>query len=471
MRRWVAVAILVGACAKKAGKDEPVQETKAPAVDAAPKVAGPDRWAASAVVGSGLNDFLITFDGPAATLEVNGAKLPLTNVTYTADRIAFTLDKPGGGSEVFELARQGDRADGTDTVMGTELVVRMSRLADGEAPRSAFLRPQTPRPPFPYASRDLDVTAPDGSTLAGTLTIPEGAGPFPAVILLSGSGQEDRDETIFGHKPFLLLADTLTRAGIATYRFDDRGTGKTTGAIGSLDTEIADAGAIIDALKQVAELDPTRLGLIGHSAAGIVAPAAAVAHPVAFIVLLAGCTRSGADYAAYQTAQTVIAAGGDEAAVATQRELQAKVTAAALQGEAEVRAVFTEMIAPMLEAQLGRTPTAEELEAAVAPQVAGVMDPWSLSYFRHDPRDAWKQLAIPALLLVGTKDTQVPAQMTIDALAEVVPADRLTAKPLDGLNHLFQRAGTGQVEEYVTIDETFDPGALAIVKDWILSHT
>jgi hypothetical protein len=472
-----AVALLaVVACS--GGKASAPAGPDAAMVKAAPDAAAapaPDRWATTAAVGAELRDFVVTFDGATATLAVEGATLPLADVTYAADRIAFTLEKPGAPEsswERFELTRTGDRAEGTDRIGGVSLPVRMVKLAAGEPPRSAYPRPQTPRPPFPYRERELVVDAPGGARLAGTLTVPEGAGPFPVVIFLSGSGQQDRDETIFGHKPFLFLADRLTRAGIATYRFDDRGTGATVGPRGTLDTEIADAAAVVDAIAAQPELDPDRIGLIGHSAAGMVVPNVALTRPVKYAVLLAGCTRNGRVYAAYQTERAARAAGADDAAIAEQQALQARLTDAAVESPEAARAVLVELVTPQLEAALGRAPTAAEIDEAIAAPLAEATDPWYVSYFRIEPTEAWKQLSIPVLLLVGGKDTQVPADLTIDALAGAVrdPA-LLTARKLDGLNHLFQRAGTGEVDEYLTLEETFDPAAAELVTSWLVERT
>jgi pimeloyl-ACP methyl ester carboxylesterase len=346
----------------------------------------------------------------------------------------------------------------------------MVRLADGEPPRSAYPRPQTPKPPFPYASRELVVPAPDGGKLAGTLTVPPGPGPFPALLLLSGSGQQDRDETIFGHKPYLILADRLTRDGFAVYRFDDRGTGKTTGAIGTLDTEIADAGAVVELLATQPEIDPKRIGIIGHSTGGMVTPNVAVAHPVAFVVSLAGPSVSGRELVPLQLAISARARGAPETQVSALVELQTKVGAAVLEGEARLRATLTEVTRPQLAAALGRAPTEAEIAQAIAKPVADALQPWTLSFFRLDPRIAWRKLQIPILLVIGDRDTQVPADITIKTLQESLSpaaAARLVVAKRRGLNHLFQNAKTGALDEYVELDESFDPATLDLISGWL----
>ncbi len=446
-----------------------VEPVKAPA--------STERWGASLVMGMDLKDFVVelakTGDKWTGTLASSTKKpRPLSDVTLGDDRIAFTLQKPGSPEstwEHFDLQRKGGSASGTATIGGATLPVKMVKLADGEAVRAAYPRPQTPKPPFPYEEREVTVDAPDGGKLAGTLTFPKGAAPAPAVLLWSGSGQQDRDETIFGHKPFLIVADRLTRTGFAVLRLDDRATGKTTGAFGTLDTEIADAGAAIDFLKAQKEVDPKRVGIIAHSTGGMVAPNAALTHPVAFIVSLAGVALPGRELVPLQ--QAAIAKASGTPVVAEQVALQKKIGEASLKGPAEVKRLLVEAFAPPMEKALGRKPTEQELDQAIAKPLAEATSPWPVSFLRIDPREAWKKLTIPVLLVVGDLDVQVLADPTIAALTgshgkpEVV-----TTKKLAGLNHLFQHAKTGLPEEYIEIDESFDPAALDIVAVWLAAQ-
>ena len=475
-------------CAACKGKD---QGDKATGSGAAPPVAtsgsavgdatsGAERWSATFVVGGSLRDLPITFakHGAAWTgsLDAGGGHvLPLGDVALGPDHIAFTIEKPNAPKatwEHYELSRAANagEASGAGSVGGMAIRVRMVRLAAGEAPRSAYPRPQTPRPPFPYEARELEVPTLDGGKLAGTLTIPPGAGPFPAVVLLSGSGQQDRDETILGHKPYLIVAHRLTRQGFVTYRFDDRGTGKTTGAVGTLDTEITDAGQIVDLLAKQPEVDPKRIGVIGHSTGGMVAPNVALHHPVAFLVSLAGPTVSGRELVPLQLAIGARAKGASEAQIHDLVELQTKVSAAALEGEAKVRATLTEIAQPQLAKALGRAPTDAELAQAIAKPLADSLQPWTLSFFRLDPREAWRKLELPVLLVIGERDTQVPADITIKTLEESLsPAARakLTVAKRPELNHLFQHAKTGALDEYVEIGESFDPATLDTIAAWL----
>ena len=472
MRRLAWLVVCVVGCARSS--TDSVREGSAVAAPAIVEVT--ERWSASIVLGANIRDFVVRFTPGAkttATLEgLTAEPLPLADVTLSADRIAFTLEKPNAPRETWEhyqLARTGDSATGTGTVAGSTLQIAMVKLGRLDAPRSAFSRPQTPKPPFPYATREVVVTAPDGGALAGTLTLPTAAAAAPAVLLWSGSGQQDRDETIFGHKPFLLVADRLTRAGFVVLRLDDRGTGKSTGAVGTLHTEIADAGAAIELLRSQKEVDPKRVGMIVHSTGGMVGPNVALAHPLAFLVSLAGVAIPGRDLVLLQ--QQIAAKAAGTTVPPEQAALQKAIGEAALGGADKVKAVLTAAVTAQLEKVLGRAPTPAEVTQAIAQPLAQATNPWALSYFTIDPRTAWKKLSLPVLLVVGELDTQVPANETIAAL-EGAHANKaaVTTRRLPGLNHLFQHAKTGGTEEYVMLEETFDPATLDLITTWLVER-
>jgi dienelactone hydrolase len=478
-RGLVVLGLVVGAgCGSKREPAKETHDAKAkPAADAG-ATATPTRevWSATLILVNELRDLVITFErtGDAWTASmlvpsVTKKTLPLSDVHLEPERIAFTLEKPGlpeTAWEHYELTRAKDAGEASGMLSGA-VVIEMARLGAGEAPHSVVRRPQTPQPPFPYQARDVVVDAPDGGKLAGTLTVPEGTGPFPAVLLISGSGQQDRDENIYGHRPYLILADRLTRDGFVTLRLDNRGTGKTTGDLGTLDTEIDDGVASVAFLKAQPEVDAARIGLIGHSTGGMVAPHVAVkTHAIAFIVSLAGPSVTGAELVPLQLEIAGRAAGTPEDELQKALEQQRKVSAAAVRGEA--KAALTEMATAEMAAGLGREPTAAEVEAAIAQPLAEVTAPWTLSFFRLDPRAAWRQLEIPVLFVVGEKDTQVPADVNVKTLEEsVTKPTLLTAKKLPGLNHLFQHAGSGFQDEYGTIEETFDPATLDVIATWL----
>ena len=375
--RSILVVVALAACGKQPEQPPPKVAEPAPKpAEPAPKAAPDERWSATLVVGANFKELVVHFANGAAAFEgLTPEPLPLEGVTLAPDRLAFTLKKEKG-SEVYELARTGDTAKGEGRIGSHTLKIRMVKLAEGEAPHSAYLRPQTPVPPFPYDQREVAIDAPDGGKLAGTLTLPKGVARAPALLLWSGSGQEDRDETIYGHKPFLVLADRLTRAGIAVLRLDDRATGKTIGAVGSLDTEIADAGAAIDYLAKQPEIDPKRIGMAGHSTGGMVVPNVALAHRVAFAVSLAGVAVPGRDLVLLQ--QVALAKANGTTVPPEQAALQKQLGEAAVKGPDEVKRVLLEVAGPQLEKALGRKPTQAEIDQAIAKPLADISQPWTL---------------------------------------------------------------------------------------------
>ena len=319
-----------------------------------------------------------------------------------------------------------------------------------------------------------------GIKLAGTLTLPDSGGPFPAAVLITGSGPEDRNEAIFGHKPFLVLADYLTRRGIAVLRCDDRGVGKSTGDYTSATTEdlASDALVQVEYLKTRKEVDPARIGLIGHSEGGIIAPIVANrTEDVAFVVLLAGTGLPGDSVLMLQTALIARSNGATDSAVVEMTRLERRILDIVMQNEdtakagAALRALFRESLAGMDERgkeALGFT------EESIDAQVSTVLTPWFRYFLRYDPRPALRALKAPVLAIIGGKDLQVAPDVNLPAIKSVLEAGGnkdYTVRELPGLNHLFQHAETGAVTEYAKIEETIAPEALELVGDWILEHT
>ncbi len=337
-------------------------------------------------------------------------------------------------------------------------------------------RPQTPKPPFDYATRDAvyDNDA-DKSHLAGTLTLPKGDGPFPAVLLITGSGTQDRDETLFGHKPFLVIADALTKAGFAVLRVDDPGAGGSTGDLqnATIESHARDAEAGIAFLKAQKEVDPKRIGLIGHSEGGIIAAVVgARSKDVAFLVSLAGTGLSGAEINPAQIEAILRAQGkmkpeGVKAVVDAQRKLMKllakdaddKALDAALKEAGEAASKYA---------------SSDEERAAVQKEIgaasATLKMPWFKSFVKLDPAVHWAKVKVPVLALNGDKDTQVPADANLAAIKSALGrAGNKDAemRKLAGLNHLFQPAETGLVDEYAKIETTFDAKALEAMTAWL----
>ncbi len=343
-------------------------------------------------------------------------------------------------------------------------------------------KPQEPVPPLPYAAKEVTYENPKGRVhLAGTLTIPEGLGPFPAALLLSGSGPEDRDEAVFGHRPFLVLADYLTRHGVAVLRVDDRGVGASTGSLaGTTMTDLVD-----DALCGVAylrarpEIDPARIGLIGHSEGGMVGLAATVRSngAVAYLVLLAAPGVTGDSLILMQTAAIRRSSGASEADIAGEQVLEAKIYDAlkALGDSASVapgvQALLAQLLATLPEDQAKAMGGRDRLAAQ---QLKVLLSPWFRFMIAYDPRPTLTQVRCPVLAMNGEKDQQVPARKNLGAIEAAFHTGGnpdATVRLMPRLNHLFQTCDLGTIAEYATLDETFAEAALDTLGGWIVKRT
>ena len=465
------VAIPMGSAGSAVAAPEPPKETR-------------EVWSGTLVLPADLRDIVVNFverGGTwSATLEIPSAKvtgLALADVALEPDAIRFTLVKPSmpAANEQFVFVRTGATATGTLLIAGQSFPAKLVQLKPGEAPRPAIARPQTPKPPYPYAEREVTIEAPEAGVLAGTLTIPAGNGPFPAVVLISGSGQQDRDETLFGHRPFRVIADRLTRDGFAVLRTDDRATGKTKGAIGSLETDIGDGRAAFEWLAKQPEVDPKRVGVIGHSVGGIVAPTiAARTQKVAFVVALAGPGVPGWELIPMQIEAMMVAAKLPAPVAARIARAQRAVGAAVVKGDQ--KAIRTALKASLVEAAsaIGQPkPDDAVLEAVVEQKLPEVTNAWTVSFFKSDPAAAWRKVKCPVLAVIGDKDLQVPAAINLAKTTEALKAARnrdVTAVTRPGLNHLYQHAETGSIEEYGAIEETFDPATLELVAKWLVER-
>jgi hypothetical protein len=338
-------------------------------------------------------------------------------------------------------------------------------------------RPQTPKGPFPYDVHEVQYENPAGNvTLAGTLTVPKGAGPHPAAVLISGSGAQDRDETLFGHKPFLVLADHLTRRGIAVLRVDDRGVGGSTGStVQSTSADFAtDVLAGVKFLGKRTDISAKAIGLIGHSEGAIVAPlAASQSADVAFIVMLAGTAFSGEEII-YQQGEAILKASGmPESNRAVQRQIQRRIfaimkevaedSAARQRIEAEVRQIINKLDETEAKA-LG------DINQYIKAQADQVLNPWFRHFLTYDPRVALRKVRCPVLALNGEMDLQVlPKENLAEIRAVLAEAGHkdFRVKELPGLNHLFQQSKSGLPIDYGQIEETISPAVLELIAGWI----
>ena len=337
-------------------------------------------------------------------------------------------------------------------------------------------RPQEPKPPFPYRTEEVTVINPKAKVrLTGTLTLPTGKPPFPAVILLTGSGAQNRDEEIFGHKPFLVLADYLTRRGFATLRMDDRGVGGSTGDMSEATTlDFAeDALAAMAYLKSRREIDPKRIGLLGHSEGALVATiAAARSQEVAFIVLLAGTGVPGEQILFRQAELIARKSGVPDNAIERNRLLQGRVFEILRREPDNEKAA--KQIAEALVANLARGTLPEAQRQALESQARNYTRPWFRVFIDLNPAEYLRKVKCPVLALWGANDLQVDPAQNMPAVEKALKAGgnkRFTLRKLPGLNHLFQKSDTGLPTEYAKIEETFNPDALKLIGDWLQSVT
>ena len=415
---------------------------------------------------------LLTMDSPDQGAE----DLPVTALALVGDSLTFEMSYLGGAFR-GALAPGWTDLSGTWTQAGQRLGLRLA-LSDS-AP--SFRRPQDPEPPLPYAAEDASYENPrDGTRFAGTLTIPEGAGPFPAALLITGSGAQNRDEAIMGHRPFLVIADYLTRRGIAVLRVDDRGVGGSTGNLmaSTIDDNAGDALAGVAYLRAHPKIDPARVGLIGHSEGGWVAPlAASRSSDVAYVVLLAGPAVSGEELRYAQTRAFAEASGDPEPLIAgniavarrmyeiIKSEPDDSLARARLRGVVE--GVTAELPAEQA-AALDSAWSGPDMEQQFEQQLGLMVTPWFRYLLAYEPEPALASLRVPVLALFGEKDLQVPPTQSVPTLRQVTAKNPdVTIEVLDDLNHLFQHAESGLVSEYARIDETFAPEALERLGDWI----
>lgn len=456
-----------------------------------------------------------------------GHWLGTLNVQGTKLRMAFDVEKKGGGFQAtvdsldqgvkglgvenlkcqkgqvtFTMNRIFARYEGTLQASGA--LIRGRWIQRGQSfplhfkkqkEKARIRRPQQPKKPYPYRSLEVAFSHKPGQgvarsflprgtkdqsdrvTISGTLTVPKGKGPFPAVVLVSGSGPNDRDETLMGHKPFLVLSDYLTRRGIAVLRYDDRGVFQSTGnhqAATSRDFA-DDAVAAIHFLKTRKELNPKRLGIIGHSEGGMIAPMAAVdCEDVSFIVLLAGPGVNGIEVLKLQ-GQLLAKAEGANPQLLKHNKKQNERLYEVAGDKALSLAEKRDRLVKIMSEGFKRLPKEVQRsypnpERTMRMQAARLVSPWFQFFFTYEPGEVLKKVKCSVLALNGEKDLQVDAGQNLPPIMKALEAggnNDYSIVKLPRLNHLFQTSKTGAMSEYSVIEETFAPVALKMIADWI----
>jgi fermentation-respiration switch protein FrsA (DUF1100 family) len=391
------------------------------------------------------------------------AGLPVSGLSHEGSAVGFEV-KAVSGAYRGELG-----ADGRIVGQWTQGAVSLPLTLVRRATPAVVRRPQTPKPPFPYRAEEVAFDSAPGVRLAGTLTLPPGKGPFPAAVLITGSGAQDRDETILGHKPFAVLADDLTRRGVAVLRYDDRGFAGSTGEFAKATTEdfAADAAAAVSFLRGRKDIDARRIGLIGHSEGGVVAPmVAARDSKVGFVVLMAGLGVSGRETLNAQRVAIGRAMGLDEAAAGRGAQQFDRMLVAMQGAKDEADARERARAVALAESKTGKLAPIEEQSIAL------LATDWYRRLMDYDPRPTLAKVRVPVLAVNGSKDLQVIPGQNLPAIKAALAADRdVTVIELPGLNHLFQTANTGAPGEYADIEETIAPLALRTIGDWVAAHT
>lgn len=412
---------------------------------------------------------LDSLDQAAHDLPINSisAENGLVRFEATALKLSYEGKLTADGSQIIGQLKQGTSGFPV-TFKRTEKLPTLARAQD-------------PQKPYPYSEEEVSYeNAADKVKLAGTLTLPPSKVPVPAVILITGSGAQDRNETVMGHRPFLVLADHLTRRGIAVLRVDDRGVGGSSKGAATATSEnyAGDVLAGIEYLKTRKEIDPNQIGLIGHSEGGVIAPmAAARSKDVAFIIMMAGLGQTGRDAILMQNDLLTRAAGTPPDITVKIRKIYEqlfdimKVEKDNTIAERRMRTVIDAEVATMTEEQ---KKIFAGVQRTMNIQMPMYLSNWFRSFLLIDPALYLEKVNVPVLALVGEKDLQVPPKENIDLIEAALKKGgnkTYTVMLLPGLNHLFQTSKTGLPSEYGEIEETIAPTALQTISDWILKQT
>jgi len=397
-----------------------------------------------------------TFD----SIDQHAPDIPIDTVVLEGNALTLSSSRIQAS---FEAHLVGDTLSGTFRQRGVEFPLVLTKTAN---PPTVTARPQQPVRPLPYDELELVVDGPSHNRLACTLTRPRQPGPFAAVVLITGSGPQNRDEAIAGHRPFLVLADAITRRGIAVLRCDDRGVGRSAGVFATATTFdfTDDALAEVAALRARADVDPARVGLVGHSEGAMIAPIAAVrSNDVKFVVLLAPPAVPGDQTLYLQSAAILKANGATEVQIAAAKAVNRDAFAiVAAEPDSAVAA-------EKLRARFATLPkaTRDTLEQ----QNKQLTSPWFRTFLTLDPRDFLRKLRVPVLAVFGERDVQVLLDPNLPELRRALHDNHdVTIRQLPALNHLFQTSTTGLPDEYARIDETMSPTVLTLVTDWLAAR-
>ncbi|MBN8567653.1 MAG: alpha/beta fold hydrolase [Flavobacteriales bacterium] len=411
------------------------------------------------------------FSGTMSVPQQNANGIPLSSVTFNDNTLTIKFD-PAGLNYSGKLNNR--QIDGTFSQNGMTFPLVLTR----EKPEAKKInRPQEPKAPFPYESEEVTFeNSAEKITLAGTFTYPKTKN-FPVVILISGSGQQDRNAEIFGHKPFWVIADYLTRNGVGVLRIDDRGVGKS-GGDPSTSTSLnfaSDIEAAFQFLKKNPLVNAKKIGLIGHSEGGMIAPIVAAKNPsFQFIVLLAAPGIPCDELLLEQSYLIGKSSGMNETDLLETKKINQQIYTVVKSEKsnevalAELESIFFNMYK---EDTAFNTLEEKDKKTVVQQQISPLLTPWYRYFIRYRPEVNLEKITCPVLVLNGEKDLQVPPQTNVEGIKKALLKAKnksVTTKVYPNLNHLFQECKTGSVEEYGTIEQTFSPQVLQDIKDWII---
>ena len=436
-------------------------------------------------------------------LKVQGMQLRVVfNISKTDTGLSATMDSPDQGAKgipvtsvsfdnnTLKLGLASAKIE-YEGVLGQDNIIAGNFMQAGQTfplnltkevvEKEKISRPQEPVKPYPYYEEDITFTNDKGGhSLAGTLTLPKKDGVYPAVILITGSGPQNRDEELLGHKPFLVLSDYLTRNGIAVLRFDDRGIGASTGDFKTATSAdfATDVEAGVAYLLTRKEIDKKKIGLIGHSEGGIIAPmVAARTKDVSFIVLMAGTGIPGDQLLLLQSTLIGRAAGVSEEDLLKTKNINKGAYDLVIKSKSteelnkDLTVYMTAYIEQVLKDDPGQSlPEGTTIEEVVKVQVDGLISPWMQYFIKYDPSIILEKVKCPVLAINGEKDLQVPPMENLEAIKTALAKGgnkKVTTVELPGLNHLFQECTTGSPDEYATIEQTISPVALTTMVEWM----
>jgi len=416
-------------------------------------------------------DFSSTMDSPD-----QGAKgIPVTNTTFDNSKIKFEV---ANARIEYNGELKENEIVGTFKQGGQEFPMNLSRKA---IEKEVVKRPQEPTKPYSYYSEDVTFENTKANiSLSGTLTLPKKDGNFPVVILITGSGPQNRDEELLGHKPFLVISDYLTKNGIAVLRYDDRGVGQSKGDFKTATSAdfATDVESAITFLKTRKEINKKKIGLVGHSEGGLIAPmVASKSKDVSFIVLLAGTGIQGDKLLLLQQELIAKANGVSETDIKKSIETNSKLFEMVVKSNdnMKLKTYLTNSINETLKNDTSaEIPNGMTKDEFVSMQVNQISSPWMQYFMKFNPATTLEKVKCPVLAVNGEKDLQVPPKENLTAIKNALTKGgnkNVTTKEFLNLNHLFQECKTGAPGEYSTIEQTFSPTALEEIANWIKQQT